>query len=137
MSQEAFGALCGVGRVAQANYERGHRSPSVDYIYALAGAGVDAAYVLWGVRKTGSDRKDKERDESLVDIALLRFCLIAVGGRLQDAANGSIDMPTLARIVSTVYSRAMTAAREVRLDSAEGLAAFAVDLYALQRNDEK
>ena len=48
LSQEEFAKLGGVQISAQANYERGHRSPSVDYLLALQKLGIDIIYILTG-----------------------------------------------------------------------------------------
>lgn len=50
LNQTKFGALGGVGKGAQINYESGERSPDVEYLSALASAGVDVAYILTGKR---------------------------------------------------------------------------------------
>jgi transcriptional regulator with XRE-family HTH domain len=47
-TQEAFGALGGVKKIAQYNYERGTRTPDVQYLTALGSAGIDVAYILVG-----------------------------------------------------------------------------------------
>ena len=44
LSQEAFGKLGGVKKLAQRNYEKGNRTPSADYITAISQAGVDVRY---------------------------------------------------------------------------------------------
>ncbi len=48
---EDFGALGGVTKQAQINYEKGLRSPDTKYLTALASAGVDIPYVLLGDKK--------------------------------------------------------------------------------------
>ena len=49
-NQADFGRLGGVGRTTQVNYESGHTSPTVEYLLALAGHGLDMLYVLTGQR---------------------------------------------------------------------------------------
>lgn len=49
-SQEEFGALAGVKKMAQYNYERGERQPDSDYLAAIAGHGADVLYILTGKR---------------------------------------------------------------------------------------
>jgi len=49
-NQEAFGAIGGVKRVAQGNYEKGDRSPDVSYLAAIAKVGADIQYIVTGVR---------------------------------------------------------------------------------------
>lgn len=50
LSQEKFGALGGVKKLAQINYEKGERHPDSAYLAAIAAAGVDVLYVLTGER---------------------------------------------------------------------------------------
>lgn len=48
LSQEALGALGGVKKLAQFNYESGAREPDTAYLEAISRAGVDLGYVLTG-----------------------------------------------------------------------------------------
>ncbi|EKT4457536.1 helix-turn-helix domain-containing protein [Pseudomonas putida] len=50
MTQRVFGDIGGVEPNAQGKYESGERTPRVDYLAALAARGVDAQYVLSGLR---------------------------------------------------------------------------------------
>ncbi len=50
MTQRVFGDIGGVEPNAQGKYESGERTPRADYLAALATRGVDALYVLSGVR---------------------------------------------------------------------------------------
>lgn len=50
MSQEKFGALGGVQKRAQINYESGERQPDAGYLAAIAAAGADVLYILTGQR---------------------------------------------------------------------------------------
>jgi len=50
LSQEEFGAIGGVQKLAQRNYEKGNRNPDASYMTFLAAAGVDVMYLLTGVR---------------------------------------------------------------------------------------
>lgn len=50
LSQEELGALGGVRKQAQLNYEKGERAPDTTYLLAVAEAGVDVGYVLTGNR---------------------------------------------------------------------------------------
>jgi phage repressor protein C with HTH and peptisase S24 domain len=50
MSQEEFGAVGGVKKVAQSNYETGKRFPDSQYLERLAAAGVDIQFVVSGFR---------------------------------------------------------------------------------------
>lgn len=49
LNQTEFGALGGVARSAQANYEAGTRAPDWDYLARLHDEGVDVSFVLTGV----------------------------------------------------------------------------------------
>ncbi|WP_095156098.1 transcriptional regulator [Pseudomonas sp. Irchel 3E13] len=55
LSQSDFGALVGVSRGTQKNYEVGSAGGSMDlkYIAAIEAAGVDARYVITGTRSLG------------------------------------------------------------------------------------
>lgn len=49
-TQEQFGEMLGVKKVAQYNYERGERVPDARYLGLAADNGVDVLYVLTGER---------------------------------------------------------------------------------------
>lgn len=53
-NQEAFGAIGGVKRLAQGNYEKGERAPDLNYLAAIAKAGADIHYIVTGIRLTAS-----------------------------------------------------------------------------------
>lgn len=46
LTQEAFGAVGGVKKLAQISYEQDKRYPDVGYMIALAAIGVDVGYVM-------------------------------------------------------------------------------------------
>lgn len=48
-SQEAFGALGGVKKLAQIKYEKGERQPDSKYFTGIAAAGANVDYILTGV----------------------------------------------------------------------------------------
>ncbi|KAF1021870.1 MAG: hypothetical protein GAK30_01559 [Paracidovorax wautersii] len=50
LNQSDFGALGGVKKHAQLNYESGLRNPDSSYLEAIALHGVDVGYLLTGVR---------------------------------------------------------------------------------------
>lgn len=50
LSQEAFGAIGGVTKKSQINYEKNERSPDATYLTAIAAAGADVLYILTGQR---------------------------------------------------------------------------------------
>ena len=63
MTQRVFGDIGGVEPNAQGKYESGERTPRADYLAALAAQGVDALYVLSGVR-TPAPLENLTRDEA-------------------------------------------------------------------------
>lgn len=63
MTQRVFGDIGGVEPNAQGKYESGERTPRVDYLAALAARGVDALYVLSGLR-TPAPLQGLSTDES-------------------------------------------------------------------------
>lgn len=76
-SQEAFGAIGGVKRVAQGKYEKGERSPDLDYLAAIGKVGADVQYIVTGVRSTALMGKEavllegfRKLDEAKKDMAL-------------------------------------------------------------------
>jgi len=50
LSQEEFGAIGGVKKLAQFNYEKGVRHPDSAYLAAIAKVGADVLYILTGER---------------------------------------------------------------------------------------
>lgn len=51
LSQEKFGAIGGVKKLAQINYEKGERNPDSAYLAAIAVAGADVRYILEGGKR--------------------------------------------------------------------------------------
>ena len=49
-SQTDFGALAGIGKTTQINYEKGSGSPDANYLAAVAKVGLDVLYVVTGQR---------------------------------------------------------------------------------------
>lgn len=49
LSQEEFGLIGGVKKLAQANYESGKRCPDAIYLASVSRAGVDINYIISGV----------------------------------------------------------------------------------------
>lgn len=49
-TQEAFGAIGGVKKLAQLKYEKGERSPDANYLAAISKVGADVLYLLAGAR---------------------------------------------------------------------------------------
>lgn len=54
LTQEQFGALAGISRLAQHKYEHDLHAPSVGYLQKLHQARVDAYFLLTGRRLTGN-----------------------------------------------------------------------------------
>lgn len=52
ISLEAFGELGNVSGAAQSNYERGLRTPDIQYIANLKANGIDVSYLLWDISDT-------------------------------------------------------------------------------------
>lgn len=50
LSQEEMAKIGGVARNAQINYEKGERSPDINYLAGVAAEGVDVNYVITGKR---------------------------------------------------------------------------------------
>lgn len=60
LSQAALASAAGVRRLAQGQYEKEHSSPSVRYLAAVAAAGVDLQYALFGRRRGGESLSPAE-----------------------------------------------------------------------------
>lgn len=101
LNQEEFGRLGGVGKIAQLNYEKASRSPSVEYLFALedSKAGIDVGYLISGVRNAQVH-----------------------------ASGGSLDHQLLTGVVSIIASLAEGCAVKM---SASELSAMAATLYRL------
>lgn len=50
LNQEQLGAIGGVKKLAQFNYENNKRAPDTDYLVQIAKIGIDVNYVLFGTR---------------------------------------------------------------------------------------
>lgn len=64
-NQEAFGAIGGVKRFAQGNYEKGDRQPDVSYLASIAKVGADVQYIVTGVRSSNTLNQELTRIISL------------------------------------------------------------------------
>lgn len=58
LNQVEFGAVGGVKKLAQINYEKGERHPDSAYLAAIAAAGADVLYVLTGERSSAQPARD-------------------------------------------------------------------------------
>ncbi|CAO3872046.1 helix-turn-helix domain-containing protein [Achromobacter mucicolens] len=83
--QGEFAALGGVGRGAQANYEKGLRQPDMAYLEAVAAAGADVLYIVTGARALSA--RDVEADLERYGMAweTLELALEAAGRELSPA----------------------------------------------------
>ncbi|CAG8865591.1 hypothetical protein PS627_01509 [Pseudomonas fluorescens] len=91
MTQRVFGDIGGVEPNAQGKYESGERTPRIDYLAAVTAQGVDAPYVLSGIRTPAAvDSLSPEEDH-----------LLACFRRLQTA-----DQAAVRRLVSSLSGRA-------------------------------
>lgn len=91
-TQDAFGAIGGVSRRAQANYESGERSPDLSYLAAIERVGVDVLFVITGKRAEATIAGEEE--------------LLLKGYRLMDAE-------TKRRTLAMVYGGTPPAAKQV------------------------
>ncbi|WP_146121031.1 helix-turn-helix domain-containing protein [Achromobacter sp. MYb9] len=83
--QSEFAALGGVGRGAQANYEKGLRQPDMAYLEAISRAGADVLYIVTGARALSE--RDLEADLERYGKAweTLELALEAAGRELSPA----------------------------------------------------
>ena len=49
LSQAAFGAIAGVSKKSQINYEKGERYPDLKYLQNIAELGCDVQYIITGI----------------------------------------------------------------------------------------
>lgn len=67
LSQEAFGAVGGVKKLTQFNYESGKRSPDAEYLGAISKISVDVTYILTGVRSQPVEGSLSHREATVLD----------------------------------------------------------------------
>lgn len=123
MSQREFGALGGVLKLAQMNYEKGARVPSAEYLYSLTLHGIDAHYLL-----TGRKSADAEAFHPGIDRQMLAASVDTVWRFSKDAqpALGSEDF---ASCVSLLYSTFSLVGREVTRETADELGVLLVTAF--------
>lgn len=92
-TQHAFGEIGGVGKLAQLNYEKGGRMPSVDYLRRLGEHGVDIAYLLTGERTTSKE----------IDTDLLAACISAINSSCAAAGLSSRSADDIALFTALLY----------------------------------
>ena len=79
LSQEAFGKLGGVKKLAQLNYEKGNRSPTGIYFDNLRQhKAIDTTYILTGMKE------GPELDDALAHRLVLVFMCIELGIEMDD-----------------------------------------------------
>lgn len=78
-SQEAFGSIGGIQKLAQRNYEKDKRFPDSLYLSKIGEAGVDVLYVLTGVHN--------EAHKLLSLLKLATEIATKVGGTQEEMAN--------------------------------------------------
>ena len=116
LTQENFAALGGVRRAVQYLYERGSRSPSLDYLLRVQDAGVNLAFVL-----NGSDKDFKPPAQILTETDLLSIVEAAVKIFPADGSNSS--SMELRKFVAAAYRAAILRAdRRPSIASEPGLA---------------
>lgn len=99
LNQADFGALAGVGKLAQLNYEKGDRSPSAEYLHSIANHGVDVGYLLTG------QKADIENEPEFVDRALLEEVLHANAKTVNRYGFKPLPPGDFARLAVAVYGR--------------------------------
>lgn len=83
--QGEFAALGGVGRGAQANYEKGLRQPDMAYLEAVASAGADVLYIVTGARSLTSADLEADLERYGMAWETLELALKATGRELSAA----------------------------------------------------
>jgi transcriptional regulator with XRE-family HTH domain len=123
LSQEAFGALGGVKKLAQFNYEKGKRSPTGDYFEQLRQHnGIDVNYIVTGIRTAERKRAVSSLEYQFDDLGrafstalgltendLLLACADvhkAIKGLSPDERNFDDTFPEYARQVRSEYVKA-------------------------------
>lgn len=66
LSQTELGAIGGVGKTTQINYEKGSGSPDGKYLAAVAEQGIDVLYVVTGERRPSSAESVSAEELELV-----------------------------------------------------------------------
>lgn len=88
-TQPAFGAIGGVKKLAQLNYEKGERFPGADYLAAIAKVGADVQYIVTGIRCP-----DALSDDESELIARFRKAPIAVKASALAGLAAGAESPT-------------------------------------------
>ncbi len=67
LSQEEFGAIAGMKKRAQQNYEKGDRKPDSDYLAEIAKHGIDIGFLVTGVESNPIPSSLPADEQLLVD----------------------------------------------------------------------
>lgn len=84
-SQEAFGEAAGVGKHSQIHYEKGRRSPDVDYLAAVGALGADVLFIVTGHRQPYLAESDDLRDAHLTPARRLAGDIASMNLSREDA----------------------------------------------------
>lgn len=68
MTQARFAAVAGVRRLTQGQYESEVRSPSVKYLAAVGGTGIDLQYTLFGQRATCASADSRGLEKKIFEL---------------------------------------------------------------------
>jgi len=123
LSQREFGALGGVLKLAQMNYEKGVRVPSAEYLYSLSVHGIDTHYLL-----TGKRSGDTEAHHPGIDGRMLAASVDTVWRFSKDAIP-ALSSEDFARCVSLLYSTFSLVGREVTRETADELGVLLVTTF--------
>lgn len=123
LSQREFGALGGVLKLAQMNYEKGARVPSAEYLYSLSLHGIDTNYLLTG-RKSG----EAEAIHPGINRQMLAASIDTVW-RFSRDAQPPLGSEDFAGCVSLLYSTFSLVGREVTRETADQLGALLVTAF--------
>lgn len=123
MSQREFGALGGVLKLAQMNYEKGVRVPSAEYLYSLSLHGVDTQYLL-----TGKRSGDAVANHPGIDGQMLAASVDTVWRFSKDAIP-ALSSEDFARCVSLLYSALSLVGRKVTRKTADELGMLLVTTF--------
>ena len=110
LNQVEFGAVGGVKKLAQINYEKGERHPDSAYLAAIAAAGADVLYILTGERSSAQPAHDaaeqvlldsyrrcsSQARQNLIQTAALLAAGLSgttgVGGQQVNSASGAVQI---------------------------------------------
>ena len=94
LTQDEFARIGGVQKLAQHNYEKGERIPSVEYLSAVEAHGVNAGYLLGGGKGAAFS--------AIVDVALLQGIITGLENSLS-RLGFALPSNKKARIIAMLY----------------------------------